>query len=102
MNSHHKTESTEPAVQYVPLDVSKGRLDYGLTPDRPGAVDNTQGGIAKLIQQLARHPQARVVCESTGGYERRLLAALWGARIEVCRVNPGRVRAFARAEGLRA
>lgn len=102
MNSHHKTEWTEPAVEYVPLDVSKARLDYGLPPDGPAAVANTQQGIALLIKQLAQHPQARVVCESTGGYERRLLTALWNARIEVCRVHPGRVRAFARAEGLRA
>jgi transposase len=102
MNSHHKTELTEPAVQYVPLDVSKGRLDYGLTPDHPAAVANTPEGIARLIRQLAQHPHARVICESTGGYERPLLEALWAAKIAVCRVHPGRVRAFARAEGLRA
>jgi len=102
MNSHHKTEWTEPAVQYVPMDVSKARLDYGLRPDDPAAVANTRQGIAALLKQLADYPQARVICESTGGYERPLLEALWAAKIEVCRVHPGRVRAFARAEGLRA
>lgn len=100
MNSHHKTEWTEPAVQYVPLDVSKGRLDYGLTPGRPAAVENTPKGIATLLQQLAQCAHPRVICESTGGYERPLLEALWAAKIEVCRVHPGRVRWFARAEGL--
>lgn len=101
MNSHHKTESTNP-VRYVPLDVSKRRLDYGLEPGRSSAVANTQEGIATLIGRLAGCPQARVVCESTGGYERALLVALRQANIAVSRVHPGRVRAFARAEGLRA
>ena len=101
MNSHCKTESTTP-VRYVPLDVSKRRLDYGLEPNRPAAVANTCEGIAALIKQLEGYPQARVICESTGGYERPLLAALAQANIAVSRVHPGRVRAFARAEGLRA
>jgi transposase len=101
MNSHCKTESTDP-VKYVPLDVSKRRLDYGLETGRTAAVANTREGIATLINQLAGCPQARVVCESTGGYERVLLAALAEANIAVSRVHPGRVRAFARAEGLRA
>ncbi len=101
MNSHRKTESTDP-VRYVPLDVSKRRLDYGLEPGRTAAVANTREGIATLIERLAPYPQARVVCEATGGYERALLSALGAAKIEVSRVHPGRVRAFARAEGLRA
>lgn len=101
MNSHYKTESTDP-VKYVPLDVSKRRLDYGLEPGRTAAVANTREGIAALIERLERCPHARVVCESTGGYERPLLAALAQANIAFSRVHPGRVRAFARAEGLRA
>jgi transposase len=101
MNSHRKTESTDP-VRYVPLDVSKRRLDYGLEPGRTAAVANTREGIATLIQQLGPAPRPRVVCEATGGYERALLAALRAADIPVSRVHPGRVRAFARAEGLRA
>jgi len=101
MNSHRKTESTDP-VRYVPLDVSKRRLDYGLEPGRTTAVANTPEGIATLIQQLAATPHSRVVCEATGGYERELLAALASARLPVSRVHPGRVRAFARAEGLHA
>jgi len=101
MNSHHKTESTEP-VKYVPLDVSKRRLDYGLQPGRRAAVANTGAGIATLVKRLESYPQAQVVCEATGGYERALLVALGEAKIAVSRVHPGRVRAFARAEGLRA
>ena len=40
-----------------------------------------------------------MVCEATGGYERAAVAALIAAKLEVCVVNPGRVRAFAHAEG---
>jgi transposase len=99
MNSHCKTESTDP-LHYVPLDVSKRRLDYGLEPGRTAAVANTREGIATLIRRLESYPQARVVCESSGGYERALLAALGEAKIGVSRVHAGRVRAFAHAEGL--
>jgi transposase len=101
MNSHHKTELTNP-VKYVPLDVSKRRLDYGLEPGRSSAVANSVEGITTLIKRLEGCPHARVVCESTGGYERTLLAALAQANVPFSRVHPGRVRAFARAEGLRA
>jgi transposase len=100
MNSHYKTESTDPKMRYVPLDVSKRRLDYGLEPGRTAAVANTREGIAALIKRLEDYPQARVVCEASGGYERALLAALGAAKIAVSRVHAGRVRAFARAEGL--
>jgi len=89
-------------VRYVPLDVSKRRLDYGLESGRTAAVTNTPEGIATLIKQLADCPNARIVCEASGGYERALLVALHAAQIPVSRVPPARVRAFARAEGLRA
>lgn len=98
MNSHHKTEWTEPAC-YVGLDISKARLDYGWENGPMAAVPNTAAGIAKLITRLRQQPGVRVVCEATGGYERALLAALHAAQIGACRVPPGRVRHFARAEG---
>ena len=42
------------------------------------------------------------ICEASGGYEKRIVAELLQAGIEVCVVQPGRVRAFAYAEGLMA
>jgi transposase len=55
-----------------------------------------------LVQQL--HPTAvrRVVVESTGGYERKLVAALQSAGIPVALVNPWRVRRFGEGLGLLA
>ena len=98
MNSHYKAESTEP-VSYVSLDVSKARLDYAIAGQKCRKVPNTAAGIATLITALRPLPGVRVVCEATGGYERRLLEQLHQARVPVCRLQPGRVRHFAQAEG---
>lgn len=98
MNSNHKTEWTEP-VRYVGLDVSKARLDYALEAGQPLAVPNTGAGLKILIGQLQQLPGVRVVCEASGGYEEPLLRALAEAKLPACRVPPGRVRHFARAEG---
>jgi transposase len=44
----------------------------------------------------------QVICESSGGYERRLVQALARARIKVSLVQANRVRQFARAAGILA
>lgn len=98
MNSHNKLESTEP-VSYVSLDISKARLDYAIAGQPCRQVPNTAAGIATLITAIQPLPGVRVVCEATGGYERLLLEQLHQARMPVCRLQPGRVRNFARAEG---
>lgn len=97
MNSHHKTESTDPC--YVSLDIAKARLDYAIAGQECRQVPNTAAGIATLIAAIRSVPGARVVCEASGGYERRLLGQLHEEGLPVCRLQPGRVRYFARAEG---
>jgi transposase len=98
MNSYYKAESTEP-VSYVSLDISKARLDYAIAGQKCRQVPNTAAGIATLITAIQPLPGVRVVCEATGGYERRLLEMMQQAQVPVCRLQPGRVRNFARAEG---
>jgi transposase len=101
MSSHCKMESTTPEqANYAGVDVSKDRLDYALPDERSGHVANTALGHARLLTLLRAFERVRVVCESSGGYERALVAALLHAGLEVCLVQPGRVRAFAHAEGL--
>ncbi len=95
-------ESTKPEPSYVGLDVSKDRLDYTLDGATAASVPNTAAGHARLVQRLRRVPAARVVCEASGGYEREVVAHLLTTGLEVCVVQPGRVRAFAHAEGLLA
>lgn len=97
-------EKTTPTLEatYVGLDVSKDRLDYTVDGTRCAHVPNTASGHARLLAALRPRRGVRVICEATGGYERAVVAALLLANLEVCVVNPGRVRAFAHAEGLLA
>jgi transposase len=97
-------EKTTPTteVTYVGLDIAKDRLDYTVDGIRCDHVPNTTSGHTRLLTALDGLCGVRVICEATGGYERAVVAALLLAKLEVCLVNPGRVRAFAHAEGLLA
>lgn len=88
--------------EYIGVDISAARLDYCIDESSEGAVDNSPQGRAKLIGMLKRLKQPRVVCEASGGYEKVVVAELLAAGLEVCVVQPGRVRAYAYAEGLLA
>ena len=88
------------ASDYVGLDISKDRLDYTWSDHQVSHCANDAQGHGALITSLRRLAAPRVVCEASGGYERAVVAALLVAGIEVCLVQPGRVRAFAHAEGL--
>lgn len=88
-------------IQYVGVDVSKLELVADLSAEaKPRAFPNDAAGQAALLAALPA--QAHGVCESTGGYQRPLVRALQRAGVPVSVVLPGRVRAFARARGLRA
>lgn len=87
---------------YVGLDIAKDQLDYCISDTDEGRFPNTTPARAAFIAQLKLLRTARVVCEASGGYEKIVVAELLAAGIEVCVVQPGRVRAFAYAEGLLA
>ena len=53
----------------------------------------------KVLQSLKK---PWIVCEATGGYEQRLLQFAHKKALPVTLVNPARVRAFAKSEGLKA
>ena len=95
-------EKTTPTATYVGLDVAKDRLDYTVDGLRCDHVPNTPIGHERLLAVLRPLGAVRVICEATGGYEHAIVAAMLVAHMEVCVVNPGRVRAFAHAEGLLA
>jgi transposase len=84
----------------VGIDVAKGHCDVKF-PDRSGTVtfQFDDAGFKSLLEQLARVPNAMIVLEATGGYERRLVAELVAAGHHVAVVNPRRVRDFAKAMG---
>jgi len=87
---------------YVGLDIAKDQLDYCLGETAEGHCAHTPAGRAELIRKIRSVPRPRVVCEASGGYEKLVVAELLQAGIEVCVVQPARVRAFAYAEGLLA
>lgn len=62
---------------------------------------NTEQGHRDLIKDLGRADGSidLIVLESTGGYERRLVAALGAAGLPVVVVNPRQVRDFAKSTG---
>jgi transposase len=87
---------------YVGLDIAKDQLDYCLSDTEEGRCPHTPEGRAELIKKLKTLRGPRVIAEASGGYERVIVAELLEAGIEVCVVQPGRVRALAYAEGLMA
>jgi transposase len=73
-----------------------------LGEERGWQVDNTQAGIAKLVQQMQEVCPELIVVEASGGYQRAVVEGLFHAGLCVAVVNPARVRQFARACGLLA
>ncbi|MDQ3965723.1 MAG: IS110 family transposase [Actinomycetota bacterium] len=89
-----------PTKVYAGIDVSKGRLEVAVRPagERFG-VPNDDAGIDELVGRLGETRPALVVLESTGGFERSLVAALAASGLAVAVVNPRQARDFARATG---
>jgi len=83
---------------YCGLDISKQNLQLHL-PDRFHDLANSPVGHRRLLKLLAGLPAAQVICEATGGYERKVVAALHQSKLPVSVLNPARVRHFARATG---
>lgn len=89
----------------VGIDISKDRLDVACLPvsvQPLTSFDNDAQGHAKLSAVLKALAPRLIVLESTGGYQRLLVAALAAAGLPVVVVNPRQVRDFARALGILA
>jgi transposase len=87
----------------VGIDVSKYHLDWTTTRDEKIRHARNDGrSIAALSRRLVLLAPERVVIESTGGYERRLVERLAEAGLPVVVVNPWRVRRFGEGLGILA
>lgn len=85
---------------FVGIDVSKERLDIGIGASSASwAVENNPAGLSSLKEKLTELTPTLIVLESTGGFESLALAELYAAGFPVARVNPGRVREFAKSIG---
>jgi transposase len=88
-------------TQTAGIDVAKEHLDLGFDPHhRVQRFTNTPDGCAAVRDLLLQAGSLKIiVIESTGGYERSLVAELAAAGLPVVVVNPRQVRDFARATG---
>jgi len=86
---------------YAGLDIAKLNLQLHLT-GRVYDLPNSAAGHRRRRKLLAAQPGSHVVCETTGGYERDVVAALHEAQVPISVLNPARVRHFAHATGQRA
>lgn len=89
--------------QVVGIDVGKEKLDVRLVGEKQVRVwANDEAGRAELGDWVVEQGVTLVVVEASGGYEAALVSDLVERGQEVALVNPTRVRAFARAEGILA
>lgn len=86
---------------FIGIDVCKDWLDVA-DGKRVYRLPNTAKGTSRLIARLCRVTPTLVVVESTGGYERVALEALWEAEIPVALVNPRQTKRFAQGLGVEA
>jgi transposase len=90
-------------AESVGIDVAKHTLEWCTGAE--GKIQHARNEprpIAQLVRQLVALDPARVVVESTGGYERTLVTKLAEAGMPVVVVNPRRVRSFGQAMGILA
>ena len=94
------------AKSWVGIDVSQDWIDVVvLVEEQPAAklrCDRSSAALAELAQTLLPYAPQGVVLEATGGLEAVVITALAAAGLPVMRMNPKRVRDFARAHGLLA
>ena len=87
----------------VGIDVSKHTLDW--CAGSSGEIQQTKNEsrcMASLVRRVMAVEPERVIVESTGGYERKLVAKLAEANLPVIVVNPRRVRSFGEGMGMLA
>lgn len=89
-------------ARYIGVDVSKAALDVD---DSAGTIDkkvanDQQVIIRKMISQIDDPTATLVICEGTGGYERKLVEAMHTAGVPIVVANPRQVRDFASGHGI--
>lgn len=90
-------------LSFCGIDVSKDRLDLTVLPDQQcWSVANEVHGMAALIERLRDLQIAAIGVEASGGYERDVIRVLLAAGYPVRRINPYKLRQFAKASGVLA
>lgn len=93
---------TQQAPTYhIAVDVAKDSLRVQ-SEHEALTLENNKRGFERLAKITRKHPDPLVVFEASGGYERELLEFLSAREIAAVLINPRRLRAFARSEGIKA
>ena len=89
---------------FVGVDVSKDRLDVCILQENSSpesrSFPNDAEGCDAIVAALQGRQVERIVCESSGGYERLLVARASLAGLPIVQVNARQVRDF--VDGLRS
>lgn len=87
----------------VGVDISKDFLDIHIHPvDEKLRVNNDASGYEKILKTLSKFDVHQIVCESSGGYERRIMNRLRQSGHKTWILDPRRIKAFRNAKGCRA
>ena len=88
---------------FVGVDISKDNLDVFLRPlNQHFRVRNNVNGLEEILNKLSEHDVVRVVCESSGGYEKLLIRTLTQNGHSVWLVDPKRIKSFIASDGIKA
>lgn len=89
--------------EFVGVDVSKKRLDIYIYPtNKSFSVKNCKQGITSFLRRLDGKNVQAIVCESSGGYEHKMLQYASNEGYNASRVDPKRVKSFIFSQGVRA
>jgi transposase len=87
----------------IGIDVSKFALEWSVGSEgRIQHARNEPRPIAQLVRRIVALDPERIIVESTGGYERKLVLKLAEAGLPVVVVNPRRVRGLGEGMGILA
>lgn len=88
------------ARSFIGVDVSQSKLDVHVRPANVHRrFDNTEAGIAELLAWVRTYEPERIVCESTGPYQKALVGALLTEGLPAVVANARQVRDFAKGMG---
>ena len=87
---------------HVGVDISKAKLDIYLHPlEKKFIVSNDKTGFNKLAEKLLPYQVDSITCEASGGYETQMYRDFKKRGFNAQRVDPRRVKAFIKSEGIR-
>lgn len=99
-------QTNSNAKSWVGIDVSKDWVDIVVLLEERRVMQRrcqrSPQELEQLAQELLPYAPQGVVLEATGGLETAVITSLAAAGLAVMRINPKRVRDFARAHGLLA